>query len=138
MIKKTIEFCFICCVRIPLLDQTCVSRLQSYKKIIISWTTVNIRKRFIFYYRPHPKDGEGKVFTGVCLCTAGGGGTPSHVQRGVPWPGPRGLPQPCQDRGGTPGQGGKAPVPEVGYPPPGPEVGYSPIQRWSTPPPLGG
>ena len=27
-------------------------------------------------YRPHPKDGEGTVFTGVCLSTRGG--TPSH------------------------------------------------------------
>ena len=27
------------------------------------------------YYRPHSKDGEGTVFTGVCLST-GGGGTP--------------------------------------------------------------
>ena len=30
---------------------------------------------FIFrYYRPHPKDGEGNVFTGVCPSTPGGGG----------------------------------------------------------------
>ena len=24
-----------------------------------------------FYYRPHPKDGEGDVFTGMCLSTGG-------------------------------------------------------------------
>ena len=26
---------------------------------------------FLFYYHPHPKDGEGNVFTGVCLPTGG-------------------------------------------------------------------
>ena len=35
----------------------------------------NILDKFaISFYRPHPKDGEGTVFTGVCLSTAGGGG----------------------------------------------------------------
>ena len=29
-------------------------------------------------YRPHPKDGEGNIFTGVCSSTSmGGGGTPN-------------------------------------------------------------
>ena len=50
-------------------------------------------------YRPHPKDGEGTVFTGVCLSTSGwevpqsrvlsqvlcwGGGYSSRDQRGIP------------------------------------------------------
>ena len=26
-----------------------------------------------FFYRPHPQDGEGTVFTGVYLSTGGGG-----------------------------------------------------------------
>ena len=26
------------------------------------------------YYRPHLKDGEGNVFTGLCLSVGGGGG----------------------------------------------------------------
>ena len=30
----------------------------------------------ILNYRPHPKDGEGTVFTGVCLFTPGGQGVP--------------------------------------------------------------
>ena len=50
-------------------------------------------------YRPHPKDGEGNVFS---LFTPGR--VPGQVQReggGVPWPGPDGggVPQPGPDRG---------------------------------------
>ena len=35
------------------------------------------------YYRPHPKDGEGTVFTGVCLSTLLGRGGVTHVHPAI-------------------------------------------------------
>ena len=37
-----------------------------------------IRLKYVISYRPHPKDGEGNVFTGVCLFTRGRGGGGYH------------------------------------------------------------
>ena len=42
------------------------------------------------FYRPHPKMGEGTVFTGVCLFTPGGGGVPTLAGGYLPWPDPDG------------------------------------------------
>ena len=58
--------------------------------------------------RPHPKDGEGNVFS---LFTPRGGGYPGQVRMGVPWPG-WGTPSPSRD-GGTPCQGW-VPSPGIG------------------------
>ena len=49
-------------------------------------------------YRPHPKDGEGTIFTGVCLSTPGGGVYPGQ---GRYPPGQGRYPQP-----------GKVPLPD--------------------------
>ena len=48
------------------------------------------------YYRPHPKDGVGTVFAGVCLSTGAGGGAGIPVPGSFPglWSGPfREVPQ---------------------------------------------
>ena len=58
--------------------------------------------KVFFFYRPHPKDGEGTVFTGVCLSVHRGRvgvavstlarlgwGTPQPGQERVPWEYPR-------------------------------------------------
>ena len=74
------------------------------------------------FYRPHPKDGEGNVFSPF---TPGGGGVHGQVQTGgalarsrwgVPWPGP----------GSTPARSAQ------GVPWPG--MGYPPVHRWGPPP----
>ena len=52
------------------------------------------------FYRPHPKDGEGTVFTGVCLFTPRGGGTP--VLGSFPGYWSQVLSRRVQVRGGTP------------------------------------
>ena len=53
-----------------------------------------------YIYRPHPKDGEGTVFTGVCLSTPGwGGGTPVPVLSQVLF---RGYPSVRSFPGGVP------------------------------------
>ena len=53
------------------------------------------------FYRPHPKDGEGNVFTGVCLFTPRGE-VPHPLMGGTPFPGPgRGV-LPSQVGGGVP------------------------------------
>ena len=49
------------------------------------------------YYRPHPKDGKGTVFTGVCLSTPGKGGVRRSL---VPYPFPGNTP--VLPRRGTP------------------------------------
>ena len=58
------------------------------------------------HYRPHPKDGEGTVFTGVCLSTLGGGSTPDPGYFPGPfwgYPSPRFVPKSFLG-GGTPNQ----------------------------------
>ena len=62
-----------------------------------------------YYYRPHPKDGEGDSFS---LCVS------SHLGRGTlaisGWE--EGIPQPCQDKGDpSQGWGTLFPHPEMGY-----------------------
>ena len=70
-------------------------------------------------YHPHPKNGEGTVFTGVC----------PHRGRGLPQSsvlsqvtGPRSFP-----RGGG--------LPQSWVPPGQVRMGYPPSQYWGTPPP---
>ena len=68
----------------------------------------------LHYYRPHPKDGEGNVFTGVCLSTGAGSeilsrGYPSQACSWgirVPQSGPRTRVPPRQDRGTSPDRTG--------------------------------
>ena len=89
-----------------------------------------------FYYRPYPKDGEGNVFTGICLFTPRWGGGVHRSQVLFQVSGPRSfheIPQShglCQISGPrsflgrgiqtwlghTPVPGGGTPVPVVGTP----------------------
>ena len=74
-------------------------------------------------YRSHPKDGEGTVFTGVCLSTLGGGVPQSLVLSQVT--GPRFFPQ------GYPSPGwGDTPVLARGYPSPGWGGGIYGVALW--------
>ena len=107
------------------------------------------------YYRPHQKDGEGTVFTGVCVCPHWGWGYPSPrffprslvpgpfpgqwfqvLSRGYPSPSQEGHPRyPHQVMTGTswPGQDG-SPSP----PPARRGLGYPSLPArsgWGTPPP---
>ena len=38
-----------------------------------------------YFYRPHPKDGVGNVFTGVSLVNGGGGGVAPSPVPGPVW-----------------------------------------------------
>ena len=89
------------------------------------------------HYRPHPKDGEGTVFTGVCLSTPGGYPSPRFFPRSMvigPFWG-RGTPVP----GSFPGHWSQ--VPSRGYPNPGQGVPQSWLggtpgwtrQNWGSP-----
>ena len=106
-------------------------RLATLKLILRdSSHPVNIGKTRKGCYRPHPKDGKGTFFTGVCLPTPGGGGftpSPSHNTSTSPMSfpggtlvaGPRSLP------------GG---YPVLGYPLARSECGTL-SQDWGTSPP---
>ena len=95
-------------------------------------------------YRPHPKDGEGNVFTGICPSTHRGWVYPSPSQ-GMGTPVPRGggggicldwgthPPQPGQDWHTARGQDRNRVLPSqnrTGVPPP-----PRPRQDWCTPHP---
>ena len=97
-------------------------------------------------YRPHPKDGEGTVFTGVCLSTIGGGtpvpgSFPGHWSQvlsrgGTPVLAIRvpstGCPQPGQDSTGLGYPSGQN---RTGVPPPIASPGWgTPSQDWGTTP----
>ena len=76
----------------------------------------------IHHYRPHPEDGEGTVFTGVCLST---GGTP------VPCSFPGLWSQVLSGGYPSPGWG----YPRTGYPPARSGLGYVPTRPWLENPP---
>ena len=82
-------------------------------------------------YRPHPKDGEGSVFTGICLSTLG---AVLKSWLGVPQFWPEGVPlswdwvTPCQVRMGYPPT-------RTGVPPAGSGWDIPPARLgWGTPP----
>ena len=70
------------------------------------------------FTRPHPKDGEDTVFTGVCLSTPGGGVPQRQVLSQVT--GPRSFPEGTPVPGSFPGHrsqalSGEYPSPQWGY-----------------------
>ena len=117
---KSDYFQFLSISNVNLLFATEVKVIISILPVVSCQSLVcTILLRFYHFYRPHPKDGEGNVFTGICPSTGGGGGYP--------------LP------GSFPGlwsqvlsQVADTPVPARGIPP-GQEWGTDPGQDWGTP-----
>ena len=128
-----------------LLDKTLVHYKYPSKKMGITGAiTLYFSYTFWYYYRPHPKDGEGNVFSLSTLDGGGGGGypypimlcnisqnamgqlggvpcqvqpggVPCQVQLGGPWPGG----YPARSSWGEPWPGGTLPGPAGGVPWPG-------------------
>ena len=118
---------------------------------LIDGTTIRQLQYDSICYRPHPKDGEDTVFTGVCPHPGGGGGggevphlrpiilplvpcpfwgvppSPSHNTSTGPMSFPGGY---LNDSSKVPSQGG-TPVPERGFPPA--SDGVPPSQGRGTP-----
>ena len=106
-------------------------------------SSISLPDGIVLCYRPHPKDGEGNVFS-LSTPWGGVGGTSVRSRRGVPHPGQDGgVPWPgC----GTPRNGVSSPsrdgvhLPEMGYPLLARDAGYPqsrdevpPIQGWGAP-----
>ena len=96
------------------------------------WQLMDLTHKYEFkstylniYYRPHPKDGEGTVFTGVCLHLMGGYPSPRFFPRslvlGTFWEVPQSCPGGlCQSwpRGVPQNMGTPLARTGLGYPPP--------------------
>ena len=70
------------CKKMSIVSADCVLK-QSFHHLCRS-RRLN-RHIVTIHYRPHPKDGEGTVFTGVCLTTEGGGGLPPTAHWSLVW-----------------------------------------------------
>ena len=85
--------------------QFCSSALSSYVLVEATDVAFFTAKFTAFYYRPHPKDGEGNVLTRVCLSVhrwgsgPGGGGVRSSCRGGGQVQLPGGVRSSC--RGGV-------------------------------------